>query len=67
MDLLQLKEYKAKSFSEYTSREGWMNYGDDNMFPQYLIDLYQFERHTQRPLHVHRVHDIWRRCASRHP
>jgi len=40
MDLLQLKEYKAKSFSEYTSREGWMNYGDDNMFPQYLIDLY---------------------------
>ena len=40
MDLLQLKEYQAKSYEEFSSREGWMNYGDDNMFPQYLIDLY---------------------------
>jgi len=40
MDLLQLKEYQAKSYAETSSREGWMNYGDDNMFPQYLIDLY---------------------------
>ena len=40
MDLLQLKEYQAKSYEEFASREGWMNYGDDNMFPQYLIDLY---------------------------
>lgn len=40
MDLLQLKEYQAKSYAEFASREGWMNYGDDNMFPQYLIDLY---------------------------
>ena len=40
MDLLQLKEYKAKSYAELSSREGWINYGDDNMFPQYLIDLY---------------------------
>ena len=40
MDLLQLKEYQAKSYAETASREGWMNYGDDNMFPQYLIDLY---------------------------
>ncbi len=40
MDLLQLKEYQAKSYAEFSSREGWMNYGDDNMFPQYLIDLY---------------------------
>tara|TARA_R100001509_G_scaffold164752_1_gene143492 strand:+ start:1818 stop:3503 length:1686 start_codon:yes stop_codon:yes gene_type:complete len=40
MDLLQLKEYQAKSYAEVSSREGWMNYGDDNMFPQYLIDLY---------------------------
>ena len=40
IDLLQLKEYQAKSYAEFASREGWMNYGDDNMFPQYLIDLY---------------------------
>ncbi len=40
MDLLQLKEYQAKSYAETSSREGWMKYGDDNMFPQYLIDLY---------------------------
>ena len=40
MDLLQFKEYQAKSYAETSSREGWMNYGDDNMFPQYLIDLY---------------------------
>ena len=40
MDLLQLKEYQAKSYAETASREGWMNYGDDNLFPQYLIDLY---------------------------
>ena len=40
MDLLHLKEYQAKSYAESTSREGYMNYGDDNLFPQYLIDLY---------------------------
>ena len=40
MDLLQLKEYQAKSYAETSSHEGWMKYGDDNMFPQYLIDLY---------------------------
>ncbi len=40
MDLLQLKEYQAKSYAESTSRDGYMNYGDDNLFPQYLIDLY---------------------------
>lgn len=40
MDLLQLKEYKAKSYAETANSEGFMNYGDDNMFPQYLIDLY---------------------------
>ena len=40
MDLLHLKEYQAKSYAESASREGWIKYGDDNLFPQYLIDLY---------------------------
>ena len=40
MDLLQLKEYQAKSYAETANSEGFMNYGDDNLFPQYLIDMY---------------------------
>ena len=41
MELLKLKEYQERSYAEIPSREGWVKYGDDNLFPQYLIDLYK--------------------------
>jgi hypothetical protein len=41
MDLLQLKQYEERSYEEMPSNNGWVNYGDDNLFPQYLIDLYK--------------------------
>jgi hypothetical protein len=36
---LKLSEYVAKSDSEKVDRKGWVNYGDQNDFPQYLRDL----------------------------
>lgn len=41
MELLKLKEYQERSYEERPSQKGYVNYGDDNLFPQYLIDLYQ--------------------------
>jgi hypothetical protein len=36
---LKLSEYVAKSDAERVDRKGWVNYGADNDFPQYLRDL----------------------------
>jgi hypothetical protein len=36
---LKLSEYVAKSDAEKVDRKGWINYGDQNDFPQYLRDL----------------------------
>jgi hypothetical protein len=36
---LKLNEYVAKSDAEKVDRKGWVNYGDQNDFPQYLRDL----------------------------
>jgi hypothetical protein len=36
---LKLSEYVAKSDAEKVDRKGWVNYGADNDFPQYLRDL----------------------------
>ena len=41
MELLKLKEYQERSYAEKPSNQGYVNYGDDNLFPQYLIDLYK--------------------------
>ncbi len=41
MELLKLKEYQERSYEERPSNEGYVQYGDDNLFPQYLIDLYK--------------------------
>ncbi len=41
MDILKLAQYIPKSFEEKSSGKGWINYGDDNLYPQYLVDLYQ--------------------------
>lgn len=40
MELLKLKEYQERSYAEKPSAKGYVSYGDDNCFPQYLIDLY---------------------------
>jgi hypothetical protein len=41
MELLKLKEYQERSYEERPSNDGYVQYGDDNLFPQYLIDLYK--------------------------
>jgi len=41
MELLKLKEYQERSYAEKPSNQGFVQYGDDNLFPQYLIDLYK--------------------------
>ena len=41
MELLKLQEYQERSYAERPSNQGWVTYGDDNLFPQYLIDLYK--------------------------
>ena len=41
MDLLKLNEYQERSYAEKPSNDGYVQYGDDNLFPQYLIDLYK--------------------------
>ena len=41
MELLKLQEYQERSYAEKPSNQGFVNYGDDNLFPQYLIDLYK--------------------------
>ena len=41
MELLKLKEYQERSYAETPNAQGFVNYGDDNLFPQYLIDLYK--------------------------
>lgn len=41
MDLLKLQEYQERSYAEMPSPHGYIKYGDDNLYPQYLIDLYQ--------------------------
>ena len=41
MELLKLQEYQERSYAEMPSNDGYVAYGDDNLFPQYLIDLYK--------------------------
>ena len=41
MDILNLSQYEEKDFTERPSGKGYINYGDDNLFPQYLVELYR--------------------------
>lgn len=41
MDILKLSQYQERSYNETPNPRGWVNYGDDNLFPQYLVDLYK--------------------------
>lgn len=41
MELLTLSKYQERSFAETPNKRGWIDYGEDNLFPQYLVDLYQ--------------------------
>jgi hypothetical protein len=36
---LNLADYTVRSSAEKTDRSGWVNYGVDNLFPQYLSEL----------------------------
>ena len=40
MDILKLSQYEARNHSETANSKGFVNYGTDNMFPQYLVELY---------------------------
>ena len=37
---INLAKYTERNYEVTDSRSGWMDYGDDNLFPQYLIGLY---------------------------
>ena len=41
MDIINLSQYQAKSFEEQPSGKDWVKYGDDNLYPQYLVELYK--------------------------
>ena len=40
MDILKLSQYQERSYAESANSKGFVNYGDDNLFPQYLIYLF---------------------------
>ena len=40
MDILKLSQYQERSYAESANSKGFVNYGDDSLFPQYLIDLF---------------------------
>ena len=40
MELIQLNQYEERSYRETANKMGFVNYGDDNLFPQYLVDLF---------------------------
>ena len=40
MELIQLNRYEERSYRETANKQGFVNYGDDNLFPQYLVDLF---------------------------
>jgi len=33
MEILQLSKYEERSYRETPSNQGYINYGDDNLFP----------------------------------
>jgi hypothetical protein len=39
MKAIKMAKYVAKNYEEKVDRKGWVKYGEDNLFPQYLIDL----------------------------
>ncbi len=41
MDILNLSQYQERDFAERPSGKGFINYGEDNLFPQYLVELYR--------------------------
>ena len=40
IEALQLAKYEARNSEEKENKKGWIDYGHDNLFPQYLISLY---------------------------
>ena len=40
MEFIQLNQYEERSYRETANKMGFVNYGDDNLFPQYLVDLF---------------------------
>ena len=40
MDVLKLAQYVERSYEEQHTAGGLVSYGDDNLFPQYLVQLY---------------------------
>jgi len=41
MEILNLSQYQERSYAETLSNRGYVAYGDDNLFPEYLVDLYK--------------------------
>ena len=41
MDVLNLSQYVEASYEETANNRGYVDYGVNNLFPQYLVDLYK--------------------------
>tara|TARA_R110002074_G_scaffold87830_3_gene193882 strand:+ start:4241 stop:5965 length:1725 start_codon:yes stop_codon:yes gene_type:complete len=41
MDVLNLSQYVEASYEETANNSGYVDYGVNNLFPQYLVDLYK--------------------------
>jgi len=40
IESIELAKYVERNYEEKVVSQGWVEYGNDNLFPQYLIDLY---------------------------
>ena len=40
IEAVQLSKYEERNYVETPDNKGWIKYGDDNLFPQYLIGLF---------------------------
>jgi hypothetical protein len=40
IEAVQLSKYEERNYIETPDNKGWIKYGDDNLFPQYLIGLF---------------------------
>ncbi len=40
IEAINLSKYEERNSKETDSKKGWVNYGEDNLYPDYLISLY---------------------------
>ena len=53
LDRITLSDYASRDFGEVVNPDGYVEYGEDNQFPQYLVELYH-----SSPTHTALVNSI---------